>query len=505
MGHVPRWRTRATAALVLLVMGVVAASPSGQGEQAPDLDWFYKATSRDDREAAEALRQIAAAWKDGYAAMIVDMARLMRPSRRPAAESELQQDAQADPEDARTTNPDSPARTPSPTPALQHPSSLIRARLIRFLERQTGQRFGDDLHRWREWMWRLPYDPHPQYAAFKGRVYAQIDPGFAAFFTNTPQTTIRLDEVDWGGVSVNGIPPLVQPPHIPAAEARYLKDDHVVFGVVWEGVARAYPKRILAWHEMALDRLGSLDLTLVYCTLCGTVIPYDSRAGGKTFKFGTSGLLYRSNKLMFDAETKSLWSSLDGTPVIGPLVGSGLRLTMFPVVTTTWGEWKTQHPETTVLSLETGFSRNYAEGAAYREYFATDELMFRVPQVDRRLKNKAEVVVFRVPLSDGMIQPVAIATSLLRRERVYHLDVANQRFVVLTSARGANRVYRAGSRRFTTGATADQLIDDQGVAWTADEERLRPLNAPGELSRVPAARAFWFGWYAQYPHTLLVQ
>ena len=153
-----------------------------------------------------------------------------------------------------------------------------------------------------------------------------------------------------------------------------------MFGITINGQARAYPKRILAWHEMALDRVGGIDLTIVYCTLCGTVIPYESVVGSRRLTFGTSGLLYRSNKLMFDEETHSLWSSLEGVPVVGPLVDSGLRLPFRSVVTTTWGEWKRDHPATTVLSLETGYERNYGEGVAYRDYFSTDRLMFEVPE-----------------------------------------------------------------------------------------------------------------------------
>jgi hypothetical protein len=151
-----------------------------------------------------------------------------------------------------------------------------------------------------------------------------MDSRFQEFFHTPLRSSIRLDEVDWGGVAVNGIPPLEYPRHVAAADARYLEDDNIVFGVYVDGVARAYPKRILAWHELARDRFGAREVTIVYCTLCGTVIPYDSKVGGKVRTFGASGLLYQSNKLMFDAETKSLWSSLEGTPVVGPLVGSGL-------------------------------------------------------------------------------------------------------------------------------------------------------------------------------------
>ena len=188
------------------------------------------------------------------------------------------------------------------------------------------------------------------------------------------------------------------------------------------GEARAYPKRILAWHEMARDRLGGVELTLVYCTLCGSAIPYESEVGGQLRTFGTSGFLYRSNKLMFDEETRSLWSTLEGKPVIGELVNSGLRLQSHPIVTTGWKEWKSDHPDTTVLSLHTGYPRDYSEGAAYREYFSTDRLMFSVPKRDPRLKNKDEVLVMRLSSGAGKQQdriPIAISVAFLEKHPVY--------------------------------------------------------------------------------------
>jgi hypothetical protein len=209
--------------------------------------------------------------------------------------------------------------------------------------------------------------------------------------------TIRLDEIEWGGVPPDGILPLVYPAHLDAGDAGYLKDDHIVFEIAINGEARAYPKRILAWHEMALDRIGGGELTIVYCTLCGTVIPYESVVDGEHISFGTSGLLYRSNKLMFDEATKSLWNTFEGRPVVGPLVGSGRTLRHRSVVTTTWGEWRRMHPDTLVLSRDTGHQRDSSEGAAYRDYFATDRLMFEVPRVDDRLDNKDEVLVIRFP------------------------------------------------------------------------------------------------------------
>jgi len=383
--------------------------------------------------------------------------------------------------------------------------SPVRRRLIAFLEQQTGQRLGDDLEAWRRYAWSLPDEPHPEFAAFKAALYRRIDRRMGLFFPDRAKATIRLDEIDWGGVTVNGIPPLRYPKVLPVRDAGYLKDSHIVFGIVVDGEARAYPKRILAWHEMAVDKVGGVELTIVYCTLCGTVIPYESVAGGTHYRMGTSGLLYRSNKLMFDEDTNSLWNTFEGVPVVGPLVGKGVRLRSRPAVTTTWKEWRTLHPNTTVLSLDTGHRRDYGEGAAYREYFATDELMFPVSQRDGRLRNKSEVLVLSLQPRDtpGAVVPVALDTRLLRSRRVFSFEAAGDRYVVVTSPGGANRVYRT-SATFPDQRPGPTIVDASGRSWQINEDAL--VLAGDETARAPrvsAQRAFWFGWYAQFPQTLL--
>jgi hypothetical protein len=262
----------------------------------------------------------------------------------------------------------------------------------------------------------------------------------------------------------------------------------------------------LAWHELANDTLGDRELTIVYCTLCGTVIPFASRVGGELRTFGTSGLLYRSNKLMFDAKTHSLWSSITGTPVVGPLVGSGLKLASLPVVTTTWAEWRRAHPDTTALSLDTGYARDYSEGAAYRSYFATDRLMFEVSEHDFRLPNKAEILALRLaPTGDEPERWLAVGADFLLEHPVLHIDDSETRLVIVTSPAGANRVYAADARRFASLDTQGRVLDDRGRAWLVHEDELEATFDPTlALPRVPAHRAFWFGWYAQHPDTRLI-
>jgi Protein of unknown function (DUF3179) len=127
---------------------------------------------------------------------------------------------------------------------------------------------------------------------------------------------------------------------------------------------------------------------------------------------------------MYDHATQSLWSTLTGAPVVGPRVGKGIALQTLPVVTSTWGEWNKRHPGTGVLSLDTGHPRDYAEGAAYRQYFASDRLMFGVPKLDPRLPNKAEVLALRTPGQPA--EQLAIAAHFLAANRVHHGRIGAQ-------------------------------------------------------------------------------
>ena len=399
--------------------------------------------------------------------------------------------------------------------ALWHPGFVVmavevlrfipqdrRQRLLRIVRARSGKDFGMDFDQWYDWIWsQEPNDP-PRYAEFKALLYGLIDRKFVGYFSSERASTIRLDEVRWGGVVQDGIPPLRGPEMITAAQARYLQDDNVVFGLEIEGDARAYPKRILAWHEMFVDTVGGVPVAGVYCTLCGSMILYETRHDGVDHALGTSGFLYRSNKLMFDQATQSLWNTLWGRPVIGPLVGQDIELEVRSVVTTTWGEWRRRHPDTTVLSLNTGHDRDYGEGVAYQDYFSTDEVMFTVPELDRRLKNKAEVLIVE-PRAAGD-EPLALASKFLRKNKLHHDRQGELEFVVLTDGSGAHRAYATDGLSFKRWDGSAVATDSEGGRWTLSEQALSHEDGR-TLRRLSAHRAFWFGWYAANPNTRLVK
>lgn len=501
-------RHRALIATLLIGAVAVAAVPlaasgSPQDAQHPEIRLFFDAAMSADRgQANDALKQIEKQWRPGYAPMLLEFVRFMR--RGAGAEAEGFRG-----NGERLTDPDNLGGDNSRDgidtdrfASRRDPRVQARERVMSFIQDRTGQKFGDDLNAWRKWIWSQPYDPHPGYGALKANLYGSIDERFRNFFRG--ESTVRLDEIDWGGVKVSGIPALDHPATLAASQASYLADSDVVFGVSVNGEHRAYPRRILAWHELAWDKVGDAELTVVYCTLCGTVIPYKSEVGGRLVKFDTSGLLYRSNKLLYDDVSWTLWSSISGEPVAGPMVGTGLRLTPLAAVTTTWGEWRALHPDTTVLSLDTGFKRDYSEGAAYAGYFATDDLMFEVAETDSRLPNKAEVLAIRFPSPDGD-RALAITAEHLQRNPVFQANFAGRDIVVVTSPDGANRVYAASGYRFERTNADGKLVDSTGGTWRATEDLLIPDADPSAgLPRLTAFRAFWFGWYAQYPDTELI-
>ncbi len=186
---------------------------------------------------------------------------------------------------------------------FQGPSS----ELVKAVQTLTGEK---SIKNWNDAMlWQEAHPeviPHESFRTFKLLVFNQIDPQFMRFLGQEralrKNMKIRLEEITWGGVRVDGIPSLDNPNLISGKDAAYLKDDDLVFGVSINGDVRAYPLRIMGWHEMFNETIGGVPVALAYCTLCGSGILFETHVKGrdKPLIFGSSGFLYRSNKLMFD-------------------------------------------------------------------------------------------------------------------------------------------------------------------------------------------------------------
>ena len=168
---------------------------------------------------------------------------------------------------------------------------------------------------------------------------------------------IPSEQIHFGGPPKDGIPAIDKPDFTSAGLATFLRDDDTVLGMVRGGVARAYPVRILNWHEVVNDRFDQDAVVVTYCPLCGTGVAFDARIDGRVLSFGVSGLLYNSDVLLYDRQTQSLWSQLLAQAISGPM--KGRRLAMLPLTHTTWVDWRKSHSATQVLSTNTGQTRSY--------------------------------------------------------------------------------------------------------------------------------------------------
>ena len=390
------------------------------------------------------------------------------------------------------------------------------------LDQLTGEMIGFDYDGWLNWYGASDLVPPPGYVSWKGALLANIDERFQEFLRGRvplgdPRRGDRL------GRGARGRHPAARPARHDRAGGRDLGLRPGRRSSASSSTAKRAPIRwrIMDWHEMTNDIVGGVPLSLAYCTLCGAGIAYDGRApNGETYTFGTSGFLYRSNKLMYDRVTQTLWNQFTGKPVLGSLVGATdsegqpLQLNLFPLVLTSWEEWVAQHPETSVIDINTGYSRPYKPGMPYGDYFSESTTMFPVWIRSSELNTKSFVYGLRIGGDRKAYQLSAIA-----RERVVN-DAVGDRPVVLVAARGRIqtegfhdrigpiayasggevRAFERGEQRFTPGDGPDLLLDATGGKWRVTEEA---LLGPGDerLERINGHLAYWFGWYAFYPDT----
>ena len=370
------------------------------------------------------------------------------------------------------------------------------------LNELTGEDFGTTPAAWPAWFEWVganldDYRPPDGYPQLKRRFLASIHPGFEQFLQGYEDTSrIEPFEIEWGGVAPDGIPPLEFPPNIPADEAEYLESHERVFGVSINGEHRAYPLRIMNPHEMANDVLGGEPISLAYCTLCGAGIAYHGEFDGMETTFGTSGFLYRSNKIMYDRETLSLWNQETGQPVIGELADSGIQLNFFPTLLTTWGEWTDEHPDTTVLALDTGVSQPGSyfpednPNATYYEYFNTPGTMFPVWIRDDSLE--AKDVVLGVNIGEAQ---KAYPVSVLQVERVVNDTLGETNVVVLGSEISqAAKAYERGDQEFsrvegdTSTGVPNRRSSSTRTATCGTSPKRRWSTPPTRPKRCPAFR-----------------
>lgn len=270
---------------------------------------------------------------------------------------------------------------------------------------------------------------------------------------------VPIAEIRSGGPARDGIPAIDRPVFVAASGASYLRHEDLVLSFSEGGETRAYPLRILVWHEIVNDTVGGRPVAVTYCPLSGTAMVFDRRVSQQTLAFGVSGLLYQNNVLMYDRQTDSLWSQLALKAVTGRLAGTGLD--WLPSEQLTFGAWRAKYPKGQVLSLRTGYRRDYGAWP-YEGYEASDRTLFPVPRHRADLPNKAWVVGL-VSSGDALAFPL----NRLPSGKPVQASVGNLQVEL----------------RFDAASESVRVHD----AETGKE--------------VPSVKSYWFAWQAFYPNT----
>ncbi len=316
--------------------------------------------------------------------------------------------------------------------------------------------------------WDIPAPPG--YLEVKRAIFTGMIPGWEKIFI---EGDIDWRLVSWGGVLIddrpydttdqpcNCIPAADNPEVSTAAKATWLDDDAIVFGIEVNGDYRAYPRRIMEVREMVNDTLGGRTLGIPYCTLCGAAQAYFTDGlpdGIDRPVLRTSGLLIRSNKVMYDVTTFSVFDTFLGKAVTGPLAEKNVTLQQATVVTTDWGTWKAAHPETTVLVEALALGRDFD----FRNGRDADGPIFPVGDVDPRLPVHEDVIGVVTPSG----QPVAF-----------------QRSAAMLALQGGEDV---------TYENVRLALDAGGIRVVGDDG-----------ADLGSHQAFWFAWSQFHPGTAL--
>lgn len=343
--------------------------------------------------------------------------------------------------------------------------------------------------------------------------------GFPVEPEQPPDTFVNVNDVKYvwlipagdvwdGGVGKDGIYALMNPPFKSVAATSYLQEDDLVLGIKVRNTVKAYPHRILDWHEIVNDDFFSRTIAITYCPLTGSGIGFNvSRTWEGVSSFGVSGFLWNNNLIPYDRRTDSNWSQMLLWCVNGSLRGT--RVETVPLIETTWSTWKKMFPNSQVLSDETGLNRPY-HIFPYGNYKTDPFLLFPISTDDQRLPRKARV-------HGVILDPVA------RQAKAYPFQLFEGQIRAINDEAGTVRVVVAGSgpdnivvsyrSRLSDGTPLQfnvrtdspsiypfDLVDNEGTIWNLLGEAIEGPRKGDQLQPTTSYNAYWFAWGSIFPN-----
>lgn len=311
-----------------------------------------------------------------------------------------------------------------------------------------------------------------------------------------------------GGPPKDGIPPIDRPKYIAANEAgRFLQATDIVFGLDHGGTVKAYPQKILVWHEIVNDEFDGGKISVTYCPLTGSAVGFSGRSlDGTMLSFGTSGKLVNSNLVMYDRQTDSQWPQILGIGIDGKSKGTVLEETTLDW--TTWSRWRAQHPETRVLSTDTGYFRSYGRDpyGSYDQsgtYYDSGGPLFPLMAKDDRFGSKEVVLGVK---ANG--RRMAIHKESLRQKQVINTNLSSLPLIAIYDRElDVGRVFirEIRGKPSTFVSDGNRILDKLTHSeWTAGGRASAGKLEGSRLRQHPSYDVMWFAWYAFFPETEVV-
>ncbi len=318
---------------------------------------------------------------------------------------------------------------------------------------------------------------------------------------------VPVEEVFDGGTGKDGIPALLDPEMVETGSpgSAYLAPQDLVLGLKQGNEVRAYPHKILDWHEIINDQIGDRSVAITYCPLTGTGIGWDRMINGEVTTFGVSGLLYQTNLMPYDRLTESTWSQMRLECVNGELIGTQAKT--YQVFETEWETWVKMFPNTLVVSENTGFSRSYGI-FSYGDYRTNhNNILFPFAPVDDRLPVKERVLGI-------LIKPQA---------KVFPIRDFGARITVINDSFSQVKLVIAGSSTMNFAVAYESALsdgteltfepvenggsailkDNEGTEWDVFGEAVSGPRQGDSLVATQSLIGYWFTFGSFYPHAVI--
>lgn len=279
-------------------------------------------------------------------------------------------------------------------------------------------------------------------------------------FNADTRKSVSLDKLMQGCPARDCIPSIDSPKYVVAGAVDHVSGDDLVITLAYKGTHYAFPTSILDHHEIVNGTFAGDPLAITWCPLCGSAVGVERTVGETVTTFGVSGVLYNSDLVLYDRETETLWDQIEAKAIVGPMTDE--RLTLVPVSMARWSRWLARHPDTLVLSTDTGFDKDYT-GDRFAEYRESTRLFMPVSATDERVHAKTVVYGFDLDVAD-----IAITESLLETDGSHTSSIAGKEAVF-------------------------SMAEDGSVTLEHDGGVFHPI------------RLFWFAWYTFHPETALAQ